>query len=47
MPPAARRDAVRAAYAAYHAIGLDEVIVGGADAPEDISDALAALRSSP
>jgi 5,10-methylenetetrahydromethanopterin reductase len=40
-------DAVRAAYAAYHAIGLDEVIVGGADAPEDISDALAAMRGSP
>jgi 5,10-methylenetetrahydromethanopterin reductase len=36
-------DEVRAAYAAYHAIGLDEVIVGGADAPDDVRDALAAL----
>ncbi len=35
---------VRAAFAAYHAIGLDEVIIGGADTPEDVSDALAALR---
>jgi len=37
-------DQVRAAYQAYHAIGLDEVIVGGADTPDDISDALAALH---
>lgn len=35
---------VRAAFARYHAIGLDEVIVGGADAPEDITDALGAMR---
>ena len=35
---------VRAAFAAYHAIGLDEVIVGGADAPEDVRAALAAMR---
>ena len=35
---------VRAAFAAYRAIGLDEVIVGGADTPDDVRDALAALR---
>jgi 5,10-methylenetetrahydromethanopterin reductase len=37
-------DEVRAAFAAYRAIGLDEVIVGGADTPADVSAALAALR---
>jgi 5,10-methylenetetrahydromethanopterin reductase len=36
---------VRAAFAAYHAIGLDEVIVGGADTPDDVRDCLAAARS--
>lgn len=35
---------VRAAYDAYRAIGLDEIIIGGADAPGDVADALAALR---
>jgi 5,10-methylenetetrahydromethanopterin reductase len=35
---------VRAAFAAYRAIGLDEVIIGGADAPADVTDALAAMR---
>jgi 5,10-methylenetetrahydromethanopterin reductase len=39
-------DDVRAAFAAYHAIGLDEVIVGGADAPDDVRDALGALDPS-
>jgi 5,10-methylenetetrahydromethanopterin reductase len=34
---------VRAAYDAYHAIGLDEVIIGGADGPDEMRDALAAL----
>jgi len=38
---------VRAAFAAYRAIGLDEVIVGGADTPEDVRDALAALGEGP
>ena len=35
---------VRAAFAAYHTIGLDEVIVGGADTPADVHDCLAAVR---
>jgi 5,10-methylenetetrahydromethanopterin reductase len=35
---------VRAAFAAYRAIGLDEVIVGGADTPDDVRDALAAVH---
>ncbi|MBI3516972.1 MAG: LLM class flavin-dependent oxidoreductase [Proteobacteria bacterium] len=38
---------VRAAFAAYHAIGLDEVIVGGADTPEDVRAALAATGGRP
>jgi 5,10-methylenetetrahydromethanopterin reductase len=34
---------VRAAFAAYRAIGLDVVIVGGADTPDDVRAALAAV----
>jgi len=38
------RTEVRAAYEAYGAIGLDELIVGGADAPGEVVDILGALR---
>ena len=40
------RDQVRAKLAEYHAIGLDEVIIGGIDSPDGIAAALAAARGT-